>query len=126
MSVVNEFTAKIVRYSHAEKTVYVIDEHDHRSTFKYTVYCKRDNPEAIRVIHFFFNLNTHQCLLMTKIDLMGSSKTICQLLRFWLENDMPVLSVRLFDGQDKVIAEIADQWNEQYGAIILDGIINQD
>lgn len=119
MSIVNEFSAKVIRYSMAENTVYVIDEHDHRSTFNFNIYCKRSN---ISTTHFFFNTNTHQCFICVS----HGGPYHCVLLRFWLQDDLPVLSARVYENQDVIMDAIKDQWNQQYGAMILDGIINAD
>lgn len=124
MSVVNEFNAKIVRYSQSESKVYVIDEHDARYTFNFTIRCKTNSFAS--PYHFFFNLSTHQCLLIRMDGFRSPIGKFCQVMRFWLQGDQPVLSVRLFDNQDKIMADIADQFSEQYASLILDGIINAD
>jgi hypothetical protein len=126
VSVINSFLAKNVKYSHAELTAYVVDEHDRKLTFKFTVLCKRQlqsYPNAI-----FFNTDSHQCLLVADVSGLSNSqpKYQCWVLRFWLNNDLPILSARIFDNQDKVMADIAEQFGQQYASLILDGIINQD
>jgi hypothetical protein len=123
MSVLNDFIAKSAHYSIAENTVYIVDEHQRKSIFKFTVRCKKQG--TFTAIHFFFNTNTHQCLVLTHQP-TATGAYICHLTRFWLRDDLPVLSVKLFDNQESLMHEISDQFTEQYASLILDGIINQD
>jgi hypothetical protein len=45
-------------------------------------------------------------------------------MRFWLDEDVPVLSVNIFERQPNIMAAIHDEFKEKYAALILDNIIN--
>lgn len=124
MSVLNEFDASNVRYSIAERSVYLRGALIKDSAFKFTINCStKMDASSNRAIHFFFNTESWQCLLVVQ-GLYDDATYKCFLTRFWIDEDIPVLSVRIFEGQDRVVAAIMDQFKEKYAALILDGIIN--
>lgn len=48
----------------------------------------------------------------------------CHVMKFWVENDLPIPSVRLWQDQDEVIRKIAEEFKDKYGDYMLDRIIN--
>jgi len=124
MSVLNEFDASNIRYSIAERAVYLQGALIKDSVFKFNINCgTKMDASSQHGVYFFFNTETWQCLMVVQ-GIFGDNTYKCFLTRFWVEEDLPVLSVRIFEGQDRVMATIYDQFKEKYAALILDGIIN--
>jgi hypothetical protein len=116
--ILNEFGAEWMKYSVEESTVYLDG-----LTFKYSLFCIKPLPSFN--MHFFFNLESGKCLL-TMPNGFISPKHRCWIMSFWLEEDLPILSARLFEKQEYVVAGIHDEFREKYAAILLDGIINKE
>ena len=124
MSVVNQFDADSIRYSNAERKTYLRGRHIPDYTFPFTFFCvtKAINPKCWT----FFDFISGRCLLvMMSPNSSGSgSNYSCSVLRFWVENDLPVLSAHIFDNQKKLIDDLSQQFREAYAAYTLDNIIN--
>lgn len=120
--ILNEFDAARARYSVEEKTVYLSGPLINNSTFKYTLFTECRRPNLGTYIGVFFNLETWQCLVITVLD--RNVKYRCYLLRFWLEEELPVLSVNIFEKQEAVMQTMREQFKEKCAGLILDGIIN--
>lgn len=123
MSVVNEFSAKDVRFSADPKLVYILDELGNRSVFAFDIHCSIQ-PMSIQY-HIFFNMSTKNVLITYKSRHgSGAMRHTCGLMKFWVENDSPVLSSQWFLNIDALIKLIQPSFSEQLASYVLDEIIN--
>jgi len=124
---VNEYKAKVVRLSESESRVFIVGEHDDKHSFAFTLYCKRKDDIG-KPLYFFFNMDDHKCLVVNpQVNQFYGATYDCKVLRFWLgENDLPVLSARLYENQVEIMSDIESEFQLKHASLILDGIINQD
>jgi hypothetical protein len=128
--VLNEFDAISVRYSVEHKTVYITGQYIRRSIFNYNILCMHKTVDGKPNIIFFFDLPTSRCLVVQRVyNYVGISQTDrlsfkCSLINFYVEEDLPVLPVRIFDKQKDLMLLIGEDFKQQHAAIMLDDIIN--
>jgi hypothetical protein len=121
----NEFDAVSVRISEPNKAALIITDYGARHTFPYTFYCKSNG------IISMFDMSSNKMFVVREINSYmspGSKPRVvayrCVIMRFWVENDLPVPSVRWFDNQNEYHSMIADEFREKLAAYTLDNIIN--
>jgi len=120
MSVANKYLAESVRVSEEMKTVFMLSSGAHL-TFEYTFSCKSLSA------NLFFNMKLSKLLWIDSYDLLTNVHPMhsCMVVPFWVENDLPVPSVRDFVRQQTVVLNyITEDFKEKLAAYTLDTIIN--
>jgi hypothetical protein len=119
VSVVNRYDVSGVKCSLSKRTVYM-----HTPTgnleFKFSFLCERHSLHSANSFRFFFNVENFECLVVTPTIQTSYA------LKFWIANDLPVLSSNLFILQNAMMQDIGDDFKDKYASYLLDNIINSE
>jgi hypothetical protein len=114
----HRYEAKDIKYSEELGKVYIRCEL-HTFTFDYTFMCKVS--AAPFPVHHFFNMKTGKVLVTARNSLHELYS--CYVLGFWVTDDLPVLSARIWD-KDIYPDRFKEDFKEKYAAYLIDKAIN--
>ena len=122
MSAIHSFEAKSVRISEEDMKVYVVTPEGYNYLFPFSFSCK---APGIRVM---FDMAKNSMMAITPSGLKDSPaykcKYLCIVLKFWVENDLPVPSARYWTDKDYLANQIGKQFKDKLASYMLDRIIN--